>query len=177
MDFAPRQEKLIGKVTPREIDNLFKLYYRPLCLYALHYMGDTDESEDIVQESFTSLWQSPSSISDPKSYLYRTVRNRSIDRLRSKGKVDIVPLDDVSAISDEEAMLRSEREALLWTAVDSLPAKRRELLLLSKRDGLKYSEIAQRMGISENTVRNQISRALDALRKKAGEILYFLLGL
>ena len=121
-------------MTPREIDNLFKLYYRPLCLYALHYMGDTDESEDIVQESFTSLWQSPSSISDPKSYLYRTVRNRSIDRLRSKGKVDVVPLDDVSAISDEEAMQRSEREALLWTAVDSLPAKRRELLLLSKRD-------------------------------------------
>ena len=164
-------------MTSPEIDNLFRLYYRPLCLYALHYMGDIDESEDVVQESFTSLWESSSPVSAPKSYLYTSVRNRCIDRIRSKGKTETVPIDDVSSISDEEAQIRSEREALLWTAIDSLPPKRRKLLLMSKRDGLKYSEIALRMGISENTVRNQISRALDTLRKKGKEVLYFLLGL
>ena len=88
----------------------------------------------------------------------------------------MVPMDDVSEISDEEAQARSEREALLWTAVDSLPAKRRKILLMSKRDGLKYEEIALRLGISENTVRNQISRALETLRSKASDILYFFFG-
>jgi RNA polymerase sigma-70 factor (ECF subfamily) len=164
-------------MTSSQIDNLFKQYYRPLCLYALHYLGSIEESEDAVQESFSALWQNPNPVSNYKSYLYQSVRNRCIDRLRSLGKVEIVPVDDVSGITDEEAQQRSEREALLWTAVDSLPPKRREMLLLSKRDGLKYSEIALRMGISENTVRNQISRALETLRKKAKMILYSLLGL
>ena len=137
-------------------------------------MGNVDDSEDIVQESFSALLQSGKAVSDPRSYLYSMVRNRCIDCLRSNGKVDLVPIDTVSSISDEEAQQRSEREALLWTAVDSLPPKRRKLLLMSKRDGLKYGEIAQRMGISENTVRNQISRALESLREKGKEILVWL---
>lgn len=83
-------------------------------------------------------------------------------------------MDDLSYISDEEAQMRSEMEVQLWEAVDSLPPKRRELLLLSKRDGLKYSEIARMTGLSENTVRNQIFRAIDSLRKNAKKFFSFL---
>ena len=161
-------------MTSPEIENLYRHLFRQLCLYALHYLGDLDESKDIVQECFSSLVRNNPEISNPKAYLYNSVRNRCIDRLRAKGKQMSVPVDDLSAISDEEAQLRSELEARLWEAVDSLPPKRRELLLLNKRDGLKFSDIARLKGLSENTVRNQIFRAVKTLRSNAKKILTFL---
>ena len=45
-----------------DIDKIFKCYYRPLCLYALHYVHNTDISEDIVQDSFFSLWERINSV-------------------------------------------------------------------------------------------------------------------
>ena len=161
-------------MTSTEIGTLYKQYFRQLCLYALHYVGDLDESKDIVQECFASLIKNNLALSNPKVYLYNSVRNRCIDILRSKKKERIAPMDDLSYISDEEAQRRSEIEVRLWEAVDSLPPKRRELLLLNKRDGLKYSDIARLKGLSENTVRNQIFRAIESLRNNSKKILNFL---
>jgi RNA polymerase sigma-70 factor (ECF subfamily) len=67
------------------IEMLFKCYYRPMCLYAIHYIGNIDDAEDVVQESFLKFWndcQNQSNIKNTKSYLYRIVRNKSIDKLR-----------------------------------------------------------------------------------------------
>ncbi len=161
-------------MTSTEIGTLYEQYFRQLCLYALHYVGDLDESKDIVQECFASLIKNNPALSNPKVYLYNSVRNRCIDLLRSRKKERIAPMDDLSYISDEEAQRRSEIEVQLWEAVDSLPPKRRELLLLNKRDGLKYSDIARLKGLSENTVRNQIFRAIESLRNKSKKILNFL---
>ena len=161
-------------MTSTEIGTLYKQYFRQLCLYALHYMGDLDESKDIVQECFASLIKNNPALSNPKVYLYNSVRNRCVDLLRSRKKERIAPMDDLSYISDEEAQRRSEIEVQLWEAIDSLPPKRRELLLLNKRDGLKYSDIARLKGLSENTVRNQIFRAIESLRNNSKKILNFL---
>lgn len=161
-------------MTSTEIGTLYQQYFRQLCLYALHYMGDLDESKDIVQECFASLIKNNPEISNFKVYLYNSVRNRCIDILRSKKKERIAPMDDLSYISDEEAQRRAQIEVQLWEAVDSLPPKRRELLLLNKRDGLKYSDIARLKGLSENTVRNQIFRAIESLRNNSKKILNFL---
>lgn len=161
-------------MTSTEIGTLYEQYFRQLCLYALHYVGDLDESKDIVQECFASLIKNNPALSNPKVYLYNSVRNRCIDLLRLRKKERIAPMDDLSYISDEEAQRRSEIEVQLWEAVDSLPPKRRELLLLNKRDGLKYSDIARLKGLSENTVRNQIFRAIESLRNYSKKILNFL---
>ena len=67
---------------------------------------------------------------------------------------------------------RSFHEAELWNVIDNLPRRCREVLLLAKRDKLKYSEIAQRMGISEKTVENQMSKALRLLRRQKPTIFY-----
>lgn len=161
-------------MTSTEIGTLYEQYFRQLCLYALHYVGDLDESKDIVQECFASLIKNNPALSNPKVYLYNSVRNRCIDLLRLRKKERIAPMDDLSYISDEEAQRRSEIEVQLWEAVDSLPPKRRELLLLNKRDGLKYSDIARLKGLSENTIRNQIFRAIESLRNNSKKILNFL---
>ena len=158
----------------KALESEFRTYYRPLCLYALHYLGDPDAAEDIVQESFTALWQQEKAIQSVKAWLYAAVRNRCIDALRRAGKTEPLPMDLDGPISDDEAAERSSLEARLWTAVDSLPEMRRKCLLLAKRDGLSYKEIADELNLSEHTVRNHISRALETLREGGPEILDFI---
>ena len=158
----------------KALESEFRTYYRPLCLYALHYLGDTDAAEDVVQESFTALWQQEKAIQSVKGWLYAVVRNRCIDALRRAGKTEPLPMDLDGPISDDEAAERSTLEARLWTAVDSLPEMRRKCLLLAKRDGLSYKEIAEELNLSEHTVRNHISRALETLRDGGPEILDFI---
>lgn len=172
----PNQVPLLSKM-----EEAFKCYYRPLNLYALHYLKDVDYSEDIVQDDFVALWEKLTSgipITDLKSYLYRMVKNRCIDQLRkdnfSDNNIQASDLEETDC--DEEYRERSETEARLWTAIDTLPEKCRQALLLSKRDGLKYQEIATRMGISVNTVENHINKALKVLRTKARDIYYFFFG-
>lgn len=81
------------------------------------------------------------------------------------------------ALSDDDAMERSLHEAELWTAIDSLPRRCREVFLMSKRDGKRYREIAEELGISEKTVEHQISKALKTLRGKVSDFFYFLCSL
>lgn len=157
---------------------LFHYNYRPLCLYALHYLGNADSAEDVVQESFAALWeklQEGVAISNRKAYLYMMVRNRCLDQLRRKGipTESLKPYDTYGIIEDDDAQERSQTEARLWTAIDSLPEKCRQIFLMSKRDGLKYMEIADELGISENTVRNQISKALKILKDGVVKIYSF----
>ena len=76
-------------------------------------------------------------------------------------------------IDDDDAQERSQTEARLWTAIDSLPEKCREVFILSKRDGLKYEEIAEELGLSLNTVRNQISKALKVLKEGVHKLYTF----
>ena len=141
-----------------DIDETFKYHYRSLCLYVLHYVHDTDIAEDIVQDSFSALWEklsiSGAEIENVKAYLYTTARNRSLDYLKKEEIYDpnLSPSDFEDTLSDEEAEERSVREARMWTAIDALPERCREIFLLNKRDGMKYREIAAKFQISVHTV-------------------------
>lgn len=152
-----------------DIDTLFRLYYKPLCLYAARFIGDDQEIEDIVQGSFISLWdycQTNPTPDSPKSYLYRMVHNRCIDATRHDAKKDVRLDERLHDAPDHELVDRSLIHARLWGAIDSLPHKQKEVLLMSKRDGLTAADIAEKMKISKNTVHNHLTKAMDTLRKK-----------
>ena len=102
-------------VRTADIDSLFRLYYRPLCVYALHYLKDKDLIEDLVQEAFTAYWMKQAAsdgIDSPRAYLYTAVRNRCIDAIRRQRQDvsldslenEILPVEDDVAISDDEAV-------------------------------------------------------------------------
>ena len=96
-------------------DDLFRYNYRPLCLYALHYLQDADLSEDIVQESYAALWeklQEGTHVLNRKSYLYMMVRNRCLDHLRKKGipTESLKPYDTYGIIDDDDAQERAQTE-------------------------------------------------------------------
>ena len=159
-------------------DDLFRYNYRPLWLYALHYLQDVDLSEDIVQESYAALWeklQEGAHVLNRKSYLYMMVRNRCLDHLRKKGipTESLKPYATYGIIADADAQERAQTEARMWTAIDSLPEKCREVFIMSKRDGLKYEEIAEELGLSVSTGRNQISKALIVLKEGVHKLYTF----
>jgi len=159
-----------------KIDSLFHTYYRPLCLYATHYLHDVDEAEDVVQDCFVRLL-SLVHVVQPKAFLYTAVRNACIDRLRRHNPIsqDISPTDLSGIISDEDAVERSFGEAELWTVIEQLPDRCREIFLMSKRDGMTYREIADELSLSEKTVEHQVSKALKILRGRRGDIYYVML--
>lgn len=163
---------------PIDFESLFRFNYRPLCLYALHYLGDVEAAEDVVQECFMKLWEKleqGTAVDNRRSYLYMTVRNRCLDDLKKKGlpTESLKPNDTYGIIDDDDAQERAQTEARMWTALDSLPPKCREVFILSKRDGLKYEEIAEELGLSVNTVRNQISKALKMIKEGVVKLYMF----
>ena len=154
-----------------DIDQLYRLYYRPMCLYAAHTLGDSGDVEDVVQDAFAALWDRMSNgdmPSKPEAYLATSVRNACIDRLRAGAahpEAELTYLLEESIPDDDGVLEQSFSEARMWDAIDRLPEGRRRMLLMHVRDGLKCPEIAKRLGVSEGTVRNQIYRALKSLRR------------
>lgn len=148
-----------------EFDSYFRKMYLPLGMYALRIVNDAQSAEDIVEDAFMKAWQlieEGKEITDFKSYMYRMVRNACITFIRNRKET--VGLEFVPE-ADEEAVDTSERDARIWSAIDNLPEKCREIFLLSKREGLTNEEIAERMGISVKTVKNQMTKAFARLRE------------
>ena len=155
----------------------FKSLYKPLCLFALRYIHETEDAEDIVQQAFADVWEKGSkgeNISNLKSYLYQTVKNRSLNFITRQPLYETTAqIPDTEDLDEEEEIALSERDARLWAAIDNLPKERRRIFLLSKRDGLKYQEIADMLQISVKTEENQMGKALKTLRNTAIRIYLF----
>lgn len=139
---------------------------------AVAVCGDSFLAEEVVQEVFMQLWEQrvdPSSIRNPHSYLATLVKNRIYDVIRHHSVVraheERVRYE--MEVADLEDLTEEEREAMIsqaWRLVQSLPEAAREIFLLATMEGLKYSEIAERKGISINTVKTQLRIARKKLR-------------
>lgn len=152
-------------MTVREFEIGFRALYLPLGMYALRVVGDADDAEDVVGEAFARAWQAidgGAEIDNFKAFMYSCVRNECVSFLRARR--EHAALEDVPEVYDE-AVDTSVRDARIWRAVDALPEKCREVFLMSKRDGLSQEEIAEELGISVKTVKNQMTKAFSRLRE------------
>lgn len=148
----------------REFERNYKRLYVPLGMYALRIVDDAAVADDLVQEAFLKAWRYSEDggvIEAFSSFMYRTVRNECLLYLRSRK--DMVGEEFIPEVSEVD-MDTSERNARIWRAVATLPEKCRKILLMSKQHGLSNEEIADELGISEKTVRNQMTKALARLR-------------
>lgn len=156
-------------MTAREFEIAFRRLYLPLGMYALRIVDDADVAEDLEQDAFMKAWlyiENGGEIDNFSSFMYRTVRNVCLTYLRDRHEMlDESKIPDV----DEEEIDTSIRDAKIWKAIDGLPEKCREVFLMSKRDGLTNEEIAEEMGISVKTVKNQMTKAFSRLREALSE--------
>lgn len=134
-------------------------------MYALRIVNDADVAEDLEQDAFMKAWlyiRDGKDIDNFTSFMYRTLRNECMKYLRDIHET--LGEDSIPEIS-EEHVDTSLRDAKIWKAIDGLPEKCREVFLMSKRDGLTNDEIAEELGISVKTVKNQMTKAFGRLRE------------
>lgn len=167
-----------------DFENLFKTHFKLLCFYAVRMVKDMDTARDITHEAFIALWEKRDEI-DPtksvKSYLTTSVHNKCLNYLRDNKKFDrnllttenLATMESSSGSSEE--IITAELSHQIKDAIQSLPEKCREVFLLSREENLKYSEIAEKLGISVKTVEVQMSKALKILREKLADYIPLLL--
>lgn len=150
---------------------LFDMYVDPLYAYALGYCRDQYMAEDFVQEAFVRFWTVREKISYSESiygYLQRTVRNLCINqqargRVEEKYRQEVLNSEYEGFCWDDDDALEELRGKLL-DAIDRLPEKCREIFVKSCVEGLKYSEVADELGVSVNTIKTQVRFAYKKLR-------------
>jgi RNA polymerase sigma-70 factor (ECF subfamily) len=130
--------------------------------------------EDVVQESFLRVWRARSerSISYAKTFLFQVARHLAIDLIRHERRSPIIPVTDFEASAVMESGLNAAEQtstnqevALLLEAIDSLPARCREIVILRKLQGVSQKEIATRLSLSEQTVQVQVARGVKRCEK------------
>ena len=173
----------ISNISRSDFELLFKTHYSDLCAYANVYIKDLDASEELVQEVFFKLWSKRDSIeitSSMQSYLFRAVRNSSLNLIKHINIREDYKVHNEREISHSEMehydqVEASELEQKISKAIDELPVERRKIFIMSRYDGLKYSEIAEKLGISPKTVENQMGKALKYMREHLKEYLTYLI--
>jgi RNA polymerase sigma-70 factor (ECF subfamily) len=171
------------------VEVIFKAYYRPLCGYANKILTDIDVAEEIVQEMFFQLWQKREDlpvIVSLKSYLYRSVHNACLNDIKHK-KVEQKHSDHVHYVQENnvedfvDLAETTELQEKIRIAIDKLPTERKKIFIMIRYEELKYSEVAEKLGISIKTVENQMGSALKLMRQELKDylpiILFILVGL
>ena len=150
-------------------NSFYNTYYNPLVRFCFSITKQLHVSEDIVSEIFLRFLKNKDTslnILNLDSYLFNSVKYDAIKFLkRSKIKLD---QEYDKNLCDEQSPLQSllfyELDAILDEAVAQMPVKRKQIFQMVKNDGLKYKEVAEKLGISVKTVENQMTQALSSLR-------------
>ena len=168
----------------RAFQSIFDQWYTPLCRHAVLFVGDRQAAEDIVQDLFVTLWIKRKQLAitaSTRSYLYRAVRNRCLNYLRDAGPVQDDEYDfeqhPLEAIDEDRDVSMKHLHALALEAINELPGRCREIFSLSRNTQLTNREIANKLGLSEKTIENQITIALRKLRERLGPYLNKLFAL
>lgn len=147
----------------------------------MKYVGDLDEAKGLVHEVFVSVWEKFESLPadiNYNSYLYTAVRNRSLNYIRNKKKhVMFENVAEQDLMVENEPMVAAELEREIEMAIQCLPEKCRQVFELNRMEGLKYAQIAEKLGISIKTVEAQMSKALSVLREHLKEFLSLIIFL
>jgi RNA polymerase sigma-70 factor (ECF subfamily) len=129
--------------------------------------------EDVVQESYLRIWKARAEvpIRSVQALLFRVARHIAIDLVRRQRRSPIDVVEDLAALeapatapTSIDALVREEKIRLLSEAIDALPDRCREVVILRKLRLLPQREVAARLGISESGVEIQLARGLERCR-------------
>ncbi len=161
-----------------DFDHIFKKYHHSLMLYSLKFVESESEALDIVQEVFTMIWENGKYKLEEnhlKSYLFNAVRNSCLNYIKHLNvvrthiksenyKINELELNHYK--SGEKSLIEEEDLQKIYKVIDSLSENYKEVIQLSRFDGLKNSVIAEKLEIPVRTVETRLFRALSKLREK-----------
>lgn len=160
-------------------ETLVRRYTQPIYAFATRILGSADDAADVAQHTFVQCYNTlPRLRADTplRPWFYRVARNRCLDLLRQRKtlpldlpRADEEELDALAAIADggpslESLAERHDLQRLLSDAIAALPPKYQEVVLLRYEGDLTFGEIAEALGIPENSAKTLFQRAKTMLR-------------
>lgn len=151
---------------------LYATYKNRLIYFAMRFLKSREYAEDVFQDAFTVVWQSRRFINPDasfSSYLYTIMRNRILNQLRNAANEEKLKESIFSQALDytedtkREVML-NDLKSLISHALQQLTPRQREIFEMSREAQLSHKEIADKLGISVNTVQEHISTSLKLIR-------------
>jgi RNA polymerase sigma-70 factor (ECF subfamily) len=172
----PNDRDLLARLRAGEheaFEAIFRQWYEPVVRSANRVLRDSGVAEELSQDVFLELWRRRESLAPDSSvagYLMQAVRNRALNHLRhlgvqKKSVVYVEALSEPAEHADTQAEA-GELQAALTEAIAALPPRTREVFVMSRERGLRYSEIAEQLGVSVKAVEANMSRALRILRER-----------
>ena len=147
---------------------LFDRYQKPLFNFYYRLTGNRTLSEDLVQEVFFRILkyrQSYRSGTPFRAWIYQIARNARVDHLRKQRLEVSWEMELEPAVHPADSAQQKQETELLYRALQQMPEEKKEVLVLSRFQGLKYDEIAQLLGCEVGTVKTRVHRALQELRR------------
>lgn len=186
------EEKHTEELTFPEI---YAIYFPKMLRFACTYIMDRESAENVVQNIFINLWENRSKLDGlrcPQAFLFTLVKRRCIDFLRKKQSA-LQKEESLNEVLNHEYMYKlcsleafdetkfqnEEIENVLRKAIERLPERCRVIFIESKLHNKKYQEIADELGLSVQTVKNQVMIAVRKLREDLKDylpLLIFLIG-
>ncbi len=183
---GPSKMEVLFKKVVQEGDyiafrELFTRYYRSLCTYSMRVVVAREVAEEVVSDVFVKLWKNRDQIevhTSFEAYMYRAVRNQSLDYLKLKmhrvhERESLESIQWNLAYADHytpaEEVAFNEFYDRVEGHINDLPRQCQLIFRMSREEGLRYREIAELLKISIKTVETQMGRALKTLRERVPE--------
>lgn len=182
LDLGVEQAHIDGlrRRNPAAFKAIYDLYWTKLYISAFNVLRDKEQAEDVVQEVFSYLWDNATGleIKNLSAWLFTSVRYQVFNVIRSgKVRLRFENLNLVEEVSSNIAEIKLDREDIqrrLMSGLEELPPRCKEIFLLSRFEYLSHREIAERLGLSEKTIENQITIALKKLRIALQDLAFLL---
>lgn len=162
--------KALAKGNILAFNTLFRKYSQRLYRFAFGYLKSDVESEEIVQEVFTRIWEKKSELRHElsfKSYLFTITFNVIRKHFRTKAYLDKYFSSEIQEDLDfctSQTIDFNSLKDYVSGLVDEMPGRRKEIFVKSRFEGMSIAEIAEELGISHKTVENHLTSALKYLR-------------
>jgi len=163
-------QKKFGKIYDKYVNQIFRFIF----LKTSSQEVAEDLTSEVFLKAFEKFREDPKIIKNIRAFLYQIARNKVIDFYRQREKEKSLSVDDIKGLSDGNNLektihLNSDLERIM-TALSSINQDYQDVVMMRYIDGLSIREISNILGRSEGAIRVALSRALDSLRKRIGEI-------
>ncbi len=164
--------KNLAKKDKQAFHKLYLLYANDVYSFSRSLVKSDDLAKEVLQDVFLKIWMNASQIDSTKnfkSYLLTIARNESLNLIKKAAndiKLAQKVFNETNVVSGPYQKLRDkELKEVKKSALNRLPEKRKQIFLMSREEGKSYIEISEELGISVNTVKVQMSKALSTLRE------------